>query len=469
MKLFSKITSFALVGVMLTAGFSQEGVFETDTGMDTAVLAADTDETYRYQGDDFSFTYEVVDDMVYLLSGDVSSSCKTLELPATVDDMPLVSIGDSAFYDEYSTQQTTIETIIIPENVIEVGKQAFVGMYRTGATSITLPKSIETIGSEAFGYTNTPTMTGGNSISTLTNVVIYGYSGTVAEDYASNNWFTFVALDEETTTETSTTTTTTTTTETETTEATMDIVEYEPFGFITLDSVPDQTAYAVGEELDLTGLAVSLYFNSGGEYTGLNMPPTELLYDGVYPSDYPDIFEVDTSAYDSSTPGEYTITISCSASNSYYYYVTNNVSFTVTVTDGTSTTETTAETTTATTTETTTTEMWTTTNKETTTVSIYGPGTTETTTTTTETSTETTAASTTHTTSAGIIGDITLDGNVNLADSIFLNQYVAGTVTLNDLAYANADVNADGYVDADDALVLLKFQVHLIEKIPYTE
>ncbi len=81
---------------------------------------------------------------------------------------------------------------------------------------------------------------------------------------------------------------------------------------------------------------------------------------------------------------------------------------------------------------------------------------------------ETTTTTTTENDS-GMIGDVNLDGNVSLADSIFLNKYVAGVVNLSDLAYSNADTNADGYVDADDALVLLKFQVHLIEKIPYTE
>ncbi|MCD8219951.1 MAG: leucine-rich repeat protein [Ruminococcus sp.] len=84
----------------------------------------------------------------------------------------------------------------------------------------------------------------------------------------------------------------------------------------------------------------------------------------------------------------------------------------------------------------------------------------------TTTSTEITTQSTTSSERNSMIGDVNLDGSVSLADSIFLNKYVAGLVDLSDIAFANADTNADGYVDADDALVLLKFQVQLVNSIP---
>ncbi len=106
------------------------------------------------------------------------------------------------------------------------------------------------------------------------------------------------------------------------------------------------------------------------------------------------------------------------------------------------------------------------------TVDVSGTQTTETTTeifttTQTETTTETTTEATTTTENgSSIIGDVNLDGNVSLADSIFLNKYVAGLVDLSDIASANADTNADGYVDADDALVLLRFHVQLINSLP---
>ncbi|MCD7959168.1 MAG: dockerin type I repeat-containing protein [Ruminococcus sp.] len=70
---------------------------------------------------------------------------------------------------------------------------------------------------------------------------------------------------------------------------------------------------------------------------------------------------------------------------------------------------------------------------------------------------------------SSIVGDVNLDGTVSLADTVFLNKYISGVVSLNDQAYANADVNADGSVDSDDALTLLKFQVQLIDVLPYDE
>ncbi len=66
-------------------------------------------------------------------------------------------------------------------------------------------------------------------------------------------------------------------------------------------------------------------------------------------------------------------------------------------------------------------------------------------------------------------GDITGNQTVDLADFVFLTHYITGSVVLNDYTRANADVNVDGYVDADDAIVLLKYMVNLITILPYTD
>ena len=122
--------------------------------------------------------------------------------------------------------------------------------------------------------------------------------------------------------------------------------------------------------------------------------------------------------------------------------------------------ETTTTTTTATTTTTTVTMLVTATETDETTVTTNpdenGSGTTTSTTTTTTD------------TSSGLCGDVTLDGNVNLADSILLSKYAAGVVSLSGMAYANGDVNDDGETDGSDALILLKYQVSLISSLPYT-
>lgn len=101
--------------------------------------------------------------------------------------------------------------------------------------------------------------------------------------------------------------------------------------------------------------------------------------------------------------------------------------------------------------------------------------TTTTTTTTTETETETTESTTTTTTTtvtvnpeASLCGDINLDGNVTLADVVLLTKASAGFVILNSEATANGDCNGDGYTDSNDALVLLRFMVQLVNTLPYT-
>ncbi|MCD7959164.1 MAG: bacterial Ig-like domain-containing protein [Ruminococcus sp.] len=195
---------------------------------------------------------------------------------------------------------------------------------------------------------------------------------------------------------TQTTTTTTyiyTTTETETT-----IVGCK---YIYLDTEPDKTTYSIGEELDLTGLLVSVYVE------------TWCVQERVSPIDASG-FTIDTSAYDNITAGTYPIYVS-------YSGALNRVTIEVEVIDSETTVTTVSE---------------------------------ETTTTTTET---TTTTSTTTENGSSIVGDVNLDGTVSLADTVFLNKYISGAVSLNDQAYANADVNADGSVDSDDALTLLKF------------
>lgn len=78
---------------------------------------------------------------------------------------------------------------------------------------------------------------------------------------------------------------------------------YESEGWLTLDTTPAQY-YDVGCDIDLRGLAVTLEYGYGEN--GL-----DVIFDSVNPLDYPEAFIVDTSEYDSSTPGTYTIHISC--------------------------------------------------------------------------------------------------------------------------------------------------------------
>lgn len=107
-----------------------------------------------------------------------------------------------------------------------------------------------------------------------------------------------------------------------------------------------------------------------------------------------------------------------------------------------------------------------TTISETTTESDVSETTEETTTETTES--ETTATSDGNVTGDVMCGDINLDGNVTLADVVLLNKSIAGSVDLSTDAIANSDCDGSGVLGAEDALVLLRFLVQLVDTLPYT-
>lgn len=65
-----------------------------------------------------------------------------------------------------------------------------------------------------------------------------------------------------------------------------------------------------------------------------------------------------------------------------------------------------------------------------------------------------------------LCGDVDLDGRIDVVDAVLLNKAASGSITLNPQALKNADCNADGELGTDDALVLLRFMVHLITSLP---
>ena len=142
-----------------------------------------------------------------------------------------------------------------------------------------------------------------------------------------------------------------------------------------------------------------------------------------------------------------------------YYAIVDGLEVVTTATEETTTEETT----------TTTVEETTTTLEETTTTTAEETTTTLEETTTTTTEETTTTSSTVSDTFLGICGDVNLDGNINLADSIKLNKSIAGVIDLDDNAKINADVNEDNDVDSSDALIMMRFQVGLVLSLPYTD
>lgn len=65
-----------------------------------------------------------------------------------------------------------------------------------------------------------------------------------------------------------------------------------------------------------------------------------------------------------------------------------------------------------------------------------------------------------------LLGDINLDGRVDITDAVLLNKAASGTVKLNAQAMQNADCDGDGTLNTGDSLSLLKFLVHLIMALP---
>jgi len=55
-----------------------------------------------------------------------------------------------------------------------------------------------------------------------------------------------------------------------------------------------------------------------------------------------------------------------------------------------------------------------------------------------------------------LTGDVTLDGQVNVADAVLLLQYLAGNNTLSERQLKAADVNGDGEVTVSDAVLIMR-------------
>lgn len=68
-----------------------------------------------------------------------------------------------------------------------------------------------------------------------------------------------------------------------------------------------------------------------------------------------------------------------------------------------------------------------------------------------------------------VIGDVTLDGNIDFDDTIKINSYLNQNATLTGQQLKNADVNADGRVDGTDTFLLSSLYLENIENTLPTE
>jgi hypothetical protein len=89
------------------------------------------------------FSYAVTNDTVTITRYIGGGGAVTI--PGTINDLPVTSIGDSAF-----SACTSVTGVTIPTSVTSIGLSAFANC--TGLTAITLPGGVTNIGTGAFGF-----------------------------------------------------------------------------------------------------------------------------------------------------------------------------------------------------------------------------------------------------------------------------------------------------------------------------
>ena len=112
--------------------------------------------------------------------GDYAFSCCTGLTSITIPDS-VTSIGEGAF--AHCIELADIE---ISKNIADIGYAAFANCINLKV--VKLPKSIKTIGEYAFGYYYDEE---NDAIAKVSDFVIHGFTGTVAESYANKNGFVF--------------------------------------------------------------------------------------------------------------------------------------------------------------------------------------------------------------------------------------------------------------------------------------
>lgn len=174
-------------------------------------------ETYTGESDGLQLEYADLDDGTVEITGFIDSTSTDIELPAVIDGKSVTSIGSRAFCKYDFENSSHLKSIIIPESVTSIKKQAFFAC--DNLTDITLPDSITSIEESVFFdcnnltsivIPNNVTSIGGNAFyncSSLTSVVIpdsvtnigsYAFNGckslqsiTIPENLKSIAYYTF--------------------------------------------------------------------------------------------------------------------------------------------------------------------------------------------------------------------------------------------------------------------------------------
>jgi len=89
------------------------------------------------------FYWELTPDGRGIIVGDYTGTATSVRIPDRINNLPVVQIGDSAFY-----QKNTITSVVMPNTVTSIGETAF--QRCTRLTSVTFSSSLTTIGTSAF-------------------------------------------------------------------------------------------------------------------------------------------------------------------------------------------------------------------------------------------------------------------------------------------------------------------------------
>ena len=151
-----------------------EGIFTSCLRLKTADIYCDVVpkmfddcnslETVNFKGNTTSIPYAAFR----------NCNIKRLDIPSSVK-----SIGEEAFFGSYQMAAVTLHS-----GLSSIGAKAF---YDNNFKFVIIPASVTSIGEKAFGYIS--------DSKTIDGFTIYGYRGTAAETYATENGFTFIPLD----------------------------------------------------------------------------------------------------------------------------------------------------------------------------------------------------------------------------------------------------------------------------------
>ena len=114
------------------------------------------------------------------ITGSNPKASGTLVIPATINNLPVTSISELAFY-----HCSGLTTVTLPSSVTSICELAF---WRcTGLTTVTLPRSITSIGNWAFwGCTGLTTVTLPSSITSIGNWAFWGCTGLKSVRFMGN-------------------------------------------------------------------------------------------------------------------------------------------------------------------------------------------------------------------------------------------------------------------------------------------